>query len=74
MRRSGLEIPIVDMLILNMRADIRLLEAHYNKFVKSESDPNIEMFRPGRQTMRLKLSEGPEHRINLTLTHSLLPE
>lgn len=72
MKRSGLEIPLVDFFILNLGVDLKLLENHYNTAVKEDSEPKVEFTMRHRQKIRLDIRQDPEQRINLSLSHVLL--
>lgn len=73
MKRSGLEIPIVDFLLLNLgQADLQLLEEHYNYAVLKEAAEKVHFTtRANHQTLRLQLEQDAEKRINLSLDHPL---
>lgn len=71
LRRSGYEIPIVDFIILNLGADLKLLEEHYNGAVRDADSPKIQFAIRHRQTIQLDLEQDAEQRINLSLDHLL---
>lgn len=72
MKRSGLEIPISDFLILNLGADLKLLEDYYNNMVLDEAAPKIQFVDPHQQqTIRLDVAQDSEQRINLSMDHQL---
>lgn len=71
MKRSGLELPIVDLLILNLGADLQLLQDHYNHAVLAPDAPKVQFAGRQRQAIRLDLEQDAEQRISLTLDHNL---
>lgn len=68
MKRSGLEIPIIDILILNLGADLKLLEDYYNKVVLDSANgaSPIRFAMRQRQAIQMDVKEEAE-RINLSL-------
>lgn len=74
MKRSGLEIPLVDFLILNLGADLRLLQSHYNAMVKDADLPDIQFVNRQTQTIRLNMQQDAHQRLNMSLDHLLLHE
>lgn len=63
-----MEIPIVDYLILNLGADLQLLEDHYNAVIAVDEDlPKVKFAARVRKTLRMNLEKDAEQRISLSL-------
>lgn len=71
MKRSGIEIPFTDILILNLSADLKLLENYYNAFVNPEAP--VKFAQRHTQTIRLDV-KSEEGRINLSMDHQVIDE
>lgn len=69
MKRSGIEIPLTDILILNLGAELSILEDYYNTVVRPDATVRFAL-RP-RQAVQLELEEQAE-RINLAVDHKVV--
>lgn len=72
MKRSGLEIPIIDILILNLGADLKLLEDYYNNVVLESANSANPIGFAMRQSQAIQINVKEEaERINLSLEHQV---
>lgn len=72
MKRSGVEIPIVDFLILNLGTDLHLLQDYYNYAVLPADAPKIHFVQHQLQTIRFNVTEDSEDQtLKVILDHRL---
>lgn len=67
LRRSGLEIPLTDLLILNLGADVKVLENYYLQMTQLEPD-ELSFRKRLPQTVVLNIDNGTDQ-IKLSLEH-----
>ena len=71
MKRSGVEIPLTDILIMNLGSDLPLLEDYYNAFV--DKDDRVEFAVRQRQAVQFTVN-GDADRIDLSMEHRVVDE